>query len=160
MGVAVSCNSAHNARPILVSACLIGQPCRFDGASKPCSAIVEYAKRHAVVSICPEQLGGLPTPRVPSEIRRDGRVVDKRGVDRTEAFDKGAAAAVRIARKHGCKQAVLKARSPSCGIGEVYDGTFSGTLVAGDGKAACALRKAGVAVMSEEQFVAVGLKSS
>ena len=137
---------------VLVSACLLGEPCRYDGASTASDAVAEFAQSSGCefVPVCPEQFGGLPTPRTPSEIQPDGRVVDKCGVDRTEAFARGAQKAVEIARARGCMQAILKARSPSCGAREVYDGTFSGTLIPGEGIAAAALRKAGIAVIDEE----------
>ena len=137
---------------VLVSACLLGEPCRYDGASVPCEEVIGLAEAHELVPVCPEQLGGLPTPRVPSEIQADGRVVDKNGVDRTEAFQLGARKTVEQARAHGCTQAVLKSRSPSCGVNEVYDGSFSGTLVGGEGVTAQALREAGVRLFDETAF--------
>ena len=137
---------------ILVSACLLGEPCRYDGASVPCEGIIGLAGVHELVPVCPEQLGGLPTPRVPSEIQADGRVVDQNGVDRTDAFKLGAEKAVEVARAHGCTHAILKARSPSCGVCEVYDGSFTGVLVEGEGIAARALRETGVHLLDETAF--------
>ena len=144
--------SMHESESILVSACLLGEPCRYDGASVPSAAVIEFACGHEVVPVCPEQLGGLPTPRTPSEIQPDGRVVDREGVDRSEAFAQGARAALAVAREHGCTCAILKARSPSCGVREVYDGSFAGMLVPGEGVAAAALREAGLAVYDEVSF--------
>ena len=137
--------------PILVSACLLGKPCRYDGKALPCPAVIELAATREVVPVCPEQLGGLPTPRTPSEIRADGHVVDKLGADRTFAFETGARETLRIAREHGCTKAILKENSPSCGSTCVYDGTFNGTLIPGRGKTAAILAEAGIEVLSEHQ---------
>lgn len=135
--------------PILVSACLLGEACRYDGKALPCDVVIELSKVHEVVSVCPEQLGGLPTPRTPSEIQPDGRVVDAMGIDRTAAFQAGAQAVLHIARERGCQQAILKENSPSCGVHHVYDGTFSGTIVPGRGKTSAMLAEAGLETMSE-----------
>lgn len=134
---------------IAVSACLLGVPCRYDGNSFPCEQVVKLAGRFYVVPVCPEQLGGMPTPRIPSEIQSDGRVVDKSGIDRTHEFSAGAKEAVAIAEAQGCRIAVLKSRSPSCGVHEIYDGSFSGTVVAGQGIAARAFCQAGFQVFDE-----------
>ena len=143
------------ARRIMVSACLMGLCCRYDGAGKECPAVAALAESGAaLVPVCPEQLGGLPTPRTPAEIQKNGRVVTADGRDVTEQYLRGAREAARLAAKLGCGEAVLKARSPSCGGGEVYDGTFSGTLTKGWGFAARALRDAGVLVMTEEDLAA------
>lgn len=142
----VSMSSRSN---IAVSACLLGEPCRYDGASVPCAAVIELAKTHGLVSVCPEQLGGLPTPRTSSEIQPNGRVVDRAGVDRTEAFKLGAREALKIARENGCALAVLKSRSPSCGVHQVYDGTFTGTIVPGEGVTAAEFRQAGLQLLDE-----------
>ena len=136
--------------PILVSACLLGHPCRYDGKSQPCAKVIELAETRAVVPVCPEQLGGLPTPRAPAEIQPNGRVVDADGNDRTAAFAAGAREALRIAREHGCKQAILKENSPSCGTHRIHDGTFSGTLIPGRGKTASLLAESGIEVFSDE----------
>ena len=138
---------------VLVSACLLGVACRYDGQNKAYPLIDELCCRHEVVPVCPEQLGGLPTPRVPAE-RQGERVVTKSGGDVTEQYRRGAAEAVRLAKKLGCTVAVLKERSPSCGSGEIYDGTFTGTLTEGFGAAAEALREAGVRVIGESQLEA------
>jgi len=134
---------------ILVSACLLGEPCRYDGKSQPCEGAKALASQYELVPVCPEQLGGLPTPRTPSEIQHDGRIVDRSGYDRTEAFLDGARAALAIAQVRGCGRAVLKSRSPSCGVHEVYDGSFKGVVVPGRGIAADMLSKAGIDVMDE-----------
>ena len=134
---------------LLVSACLLGCPCRYDGASKPCPAVLALAERHELVPVCPEQLGGLPTPRPPAE-RREDRVVTQSG-DVTEQYRRGAAETVRLAGLLGCDAAVLKEKSPSCGRGAVYDGTFTRTLTAGNGVTAEALLAAGIPVYGESE---------
>ena len=137
---------------ILISACLLGIPCRYDGKAKPQPWAEALAARHDLVPVCPEQLGGLPTPRAPSE-RRGDRVVMNTGADVTEQYRRGAACALRLYQLLGCKAAVLKERSPSCGCGAVYDGTFTGTLTAGDGVTAALLRAHGIRVLGESQVL-------
>ena len=134
---------------IAVSACLLGEPCRYDGASKPCADVAALAERFTLVPVCPEVLGGLPVPRPPSEIQPDGRVVNSCGQDVTSAYNAGAAEAVRIAKAAHCTAAVLKAKSPACGPWEVYDGSFSRTLAKGQGVAARAFLDAGIPVVCE-----------
>ncbi|HBF15927.1 MAG TPA: purine-nucleoside phosphorylase [Clostridiales bacterium] len=138
---------------ILISACLLGVPCRYDGASKPCSAVEELRARYRLIPICPEQLGGLPTPRPASEIGVDGRVRNRLGADVTAEYLAGAEAALRIAWENGCRLAVLKEKSPSCGSGKVYDGSFGGKLVAGDGITVRLLRKNGIRVIGEREIL-------
>ena len=133
---------------ILISACLLGCRCRYDGGSKPHPVARELARRHELVPVCPEQLGGLPTPRPPAE-RIGDRVVTRSGTDVTEQYRRGAEEALLLCELTGCRAAVLKERSPSCGSGEIYDGTFSGTLTEGDGVTAAALKKAGIPVYGE-----------
>ena len=138
---------------ILVSYCLLGEPCRYDGCSRLDRQVVELHRAgHTLIPVCPEVLGGLDTPRVPAELQPDGRVVNEDGEDVTAAYRAGAEKALEIARKNGCTVAVLKARSPSCGCGEVYDGTFSHQVVSGWGVAARLLREAGITVMDEENL--------
>ena len=139
---------------ILISACLLGIPCRYDGKAKPQPWAEALAARHDLVPVCPEQLGGLPTPRAPSE-RRGDRVVMNTGADVTEQYRRGAEAALRLCRLTGCEAAILKERSPSCGCGEIYDGSFSGTLTAGDGVTAELLRKNGIPVYGESHVAAL-----
>lgn len=139
---------------ILVSACLMDVPCRYsgDGADfRPLSKLLEDRPDLHPVPLCPEQLGGLPTPRPPAE-RRGERVVTQAGGDVTEAYRRGGEAAVRLARRLDCRCALMKARSPSCGSGTVYDGTFTHTRIPGDGVAAAALKGAGIPVFDEEHF--------
>ena len=136
---------------LLISACLLGCACRYDGKSKPHPLAVELARRGLAVPVCPEQLGGLPTPRKPSE-RQCGRVVMADGRDVTAEYRRGAEEALHLARLYGCTAAVLKERSPSCGKGQIYDGTFTGTLTAGDGVTAELLTAGGIKVYGESEL--------
>ena len=151
---------------IAVSACLLGEPCRYDGSASPCEAVKKLARRPEVeiVPICPETAGTLPCPRPPAEItagvKNDRRiVVDAAGNDVTEAFEAGARATLRLVQERGCTHAILKAKSPSCGIGKVYDGTFSGTLISGDGIAARLLMDAGIDCIDEHALEELGEQS-
>ena len=135
---------------ILISACLLGTRCRYDGASKAHPLIAALAERHTLVPVCPEQLGGLSTPRSPCELYGEKRVFSSDGEDKTEAFLKGARAALELCRLYHIDQAFLKARSPSCGYGLVYDGTFTGTLREGMGLCAGLLAQNGIEVSSRE----------
>jgi uncharacterized protein YbbK (DUF523 family)/RimJ/RimL family protein N-acetyltransferase len=144
-------------KPVLVSACLLGVPCRFDGKARPCQALVDFAAAHETVPVCPELLGGLRSPREASELDASKMypcVVSASGENLTEAFTAGAAATVDRAQRAGCTIAVLKAKSPSCGSCQVYDGTFSGALVPGAGVATARLREAGIRVVDECRFEA------
>ncbi|WP_298068468.1 DUF523 domain-containing protein [uncultured Mailhella sp.] len=135
----------------VVSACLAGQPCRYDGRSNLRPAIAALVQEGQALPVCPEVLGGLPVPRTPCE-QQGGRVVSADGQDRTAEFMTGAEAALYIAEEYGCSAAILKARSPSCGCGRIYDGTFSRTLTDGDGLFAALLRKKGFPLFTEETF--------
>ena len=135
---------------ILVSACLLGCSCRYDGQSKPCGQILSLSSRHCLIPVCPEQLGGLPTPRPPAEIQGD-KVISNQGADVTAAYQKGAREALLLYEVLGCELAILKSRSPSCGCGQVYDGSFSGTLREGDGVTAALLQSRGLPLLTEEQ---------
>ena len=130
---------------MIVSACLAGFPCRYDGKARPCEQVVELVRAGKAIPVCPEQLGGLPTPRTSCEIR-DGRVVDADGRDRTEVFERGARAVLQIAQTYGATEALLQSRSPSCGSGRIYDGSFTKTLTAGDGVTARLLKENGIQV--------------
>ena len=138
---------------ILVSACLLGCACRYDGQSKPHPLAQELAKRGLAVPVCPEQLGGLPTPRKPSE-RRGERVVMSDGRDVTAEYRRGAEEALRLARLLGARHAILKENSPSCGCGRIYDGTFTGALTDGNGLTAQYLQSAGLELHGETQAAA------
>lgn len=142
----------NEARPvILVSACLVGTCCNHEAGHSRRQAVEALATKNRLVPICPEVCGGLPTPRAAAE-QRDGRVVTRDGEDVTDAYDRGASAAVELAHAVGAQRAILKARSPSCGSNAVYDGSFSRTLRSGEGITAAALRAAGVEVISEEDL--------
>ena len=130
---------------------MLGVCCRYDGRSVPCQPLLDALPRLRLVPVCPEILGGLPTPRTPSE-RQGERVVSKTGADVTAAYRKGAQEALRLARLFGCRKALLKERSPSCGRGQIYDGSFSGRLIPGDGVTARLLEQEGIAVFGESQL--------
>jgi D-alanine-D-alanine ligase len=139
-------------KKILVSACLAGIPCRYDGKSQPHPVIVRWVKQGIAVPVCPECEGGLKVPRTPCEIIvADGnqKVYNEDHKDLTEAYEAGARAALKLARENGCTRAVLKAKSPSCGCGQIYDGTFTHTLKEGNGVTTALLLKKGLAVSTE-----------
>ena len=140
---------------VLVSACLLGTPCRYDGKSKADARVLALAERYELIPVCPEQLGGLPTPRDPSE-RQGARVVMASGRDVTDNYRRGAEAALALCVQNGCKAAVLKEKSPSCGCGLIYDGTFSRRLVPGDGVTAELLKAHGIRVYGESGLSAPG----
>lgn len=138
--------------PILVSACLLGVACNHKGDGKPVPAITALATSHRLIPMCPEVAGGLPTPRPAAELGADGRVKTAAGEDVTESYERGARHAVDVARAAGVERAVLKARSPSCGCHQIYDGSHTRTLIDREGVTAAALRAAGVEVISEEDL--------
>ena len=138
---------------ILVSKCLLGVPCRMDGQSKLVPEILKLYEEGKAVAVCPEVLGGLPTPREPAERQPDGRVINRLGKDVTEQFQKGAEEALRICRETGCSFAILKSKSPSCGAGIIHNGKFDGGLVEGNGIFADLLLAAGIPVMTEEEYL-------
>ena len=141
-------------KTILVSRCLLGDACRYDGAARPCPAAVALGERFVLVPICPECDGGLPVPR-PAGERRGNRVETKDGRDLTPFYRRGAEAALNKARESGAVAAVLKSKSPSCGVGTIYDGTFSGRLTVGDGVTAELLKQNGIAVFTENDLDAL-----
>lgn len=132
----------------LVSACLCGVPCRYDGNSTPVEDLVDLHKRGAALAVCPEVEGGLPVPRPPCE-RREGRVLGRNGEDFTEQFEAGAAYTLALAQQYGIGLAILKENSPSCGCSAIYDGSFSGKRVPGQGVTAALLQKNGIRVINE-----------
>lgn len=140
---------------ILVSACLLGLPTRYDLLSKPCDKILKLLEKNIIIPVCPEQLGGLGTPRPPSEIQGgkgwSGRekVINIEGKDVTEYFIRGAKLTVKIAKLLKVDLVILKSKSPSCGVHEVYDGTFTGNLVKGLGVTAWFLKKEGYHIIDE-----------
>lgn len=134
----------------LVSACLAGCPCRYDGKANPREDIIALVKAGKALPLCPEQLGGLCTPRLPCERVEDGRVLCRDGSDKTENFRRGAEAVLALCQSYGIEKAILKARSPSCGVGVIYDGTFSGVLREGDGLCAQLLMQNGIEVLCRD----------
>lgn len=149
--------STASCKPVcLVSACLAGRPCRYDGAACPVPELKRLVDAGLGVPVCPEELGGLPTPRPPAEIKH-GRVINANGEDVTAEFERGAEIVLEIARRHDLSLAILKARSPSCGVGPIYDGAFSRTLTPGAGVTADKLRRNGIKVCSEENASAAAL---
>ena len=152
-----------NKPKILISACLLGENCKYNGGNNAdaiCADKLAKLKRiYELIAVCPESMGGLTTPREPAEICVNGRVLTKfSGRDVTREFLSGAQICADIARKNGCKIAVLKERSPSCGSGEIYDGSFTGRLISGDGIAAAALKKLGVRIVGESALAKLNLE--
>lgn len=135
---------------ILVSNCLLGCRCRYKGDGCGHEAVLALAGEHTLIGVCPEQMGGLPTPRNPAEIVAE-KVISSAGDDVTDAYRRGAETALFLARLNGVDFAILKANSPSCGCGRIYDGTFSGRKIPGDGVTARLLKEAGIPVYTEEQ---------
>lgn len=136
---------------ILISACLLGLDCRYCGEGSFNEQAAALNVQHRLLPVCPEQLGGLPTPRQPVELVNN-RAIDQYGQDSTPQFVKGAAETLKLTRLFGCTHAILKSRSPSCGYGQIYDGTFSGRLTAGNGITADCLQKAGICILNETNF--------
>ena len=136
---------------ILVSACLLGINSRYCGGGCLNEAVASLAKKHFLIPVCPEQLGGLPTPREPDEIQ-NGRVYEKSGKDNTEEFTRGAQETLRIAELLGAEASILKQNSPSCGPSMIYDGTFRGKKIPGSGITAALLMQNGIRVVSEEDI--------
>ena len=135
---------------VLVSSCLLGVEGKYCGGSNKLTEqqLAALRERFRLIPVCPETAGGLPTPRDPSE-RLGDRVVSNQGRDVTAQYQKGAETALTLARRYGCKAALLKEKSPSCGSGQIYDGSFTGALVTGDGVAAEELKKEGLIVFGE-----------
>lgn len=135
---------------VIVSACLLGLNCRYCGVCRADKRVMELNGLFSLVPLCPEQLGGLPTPRNACEISGD-MVVDAKGADLTENFIRGANEVLRAARIFDCQLALMKENSPSCGVKHIYDGTFSGRKIPGSGIASRLLRESGIKVFSEEE---------
>ncbi len=138
--------------PLIISACLMGEPCRFDGQSKERKDLLVALKDKQHIPVCPEVEGGLPTPRPPAEISGN-KVLRKNGEDVTQQFKKGAHQCTAQALSRNATSAILKSRSPACGCGLVYDGSFSGTLVEGDGLFTQSLKAAGIDCVSDEDYL-------
>lgn len=160
----------HQAELVLVSACLLGVDCRYDGQSCPQAFLRDLAARGSLVPFCPEVFGGLPTPRQPAEIEKaqeglDGssvlegrtRVLAQDGRDLTAQFIAGAQGALALAQRLHVRRAILKSHSPSCGLGWIHEGRFAGTLVQGDGVTAALLKRAGIQVITEVEALSPGL---
>ncbi len=137
--------------PLLISGCLMGCGCRYDGKRQGLAHLDKLMARFDLIPVCPEQLGGLPTPRTPAE-RVGGRVLTADGTDVTAQYQAGAEEALRLARIYGCKKALLKEKSPSCGHGKIYDGTFSRRLTDGSGVTAELLMEKGIMVFGESRW--------
>jgi len=136
---------------IIISACLLGAGCRYDGKSLHLDRLDELTEKYNLIPLCPEILGGLGIPRSPAE-RTGDKIIDSAGQDVTGYFYRGAEEALKMARLFNCRYAVLKEKSPSCGYGKIYDGTFSGVLVDGNGVTAELFAKNGIAVIGETQI--------
>ena len=136
---------------IMVSACLLGENCKYNGGNNKNEKVLEYIKGHEIIPVCPEVMGGLPTPRIPSEIR-DNIVINKEGIIVDREFRKGAQMAYVIAIREKVDLVILKAKSPSCGPKQIYDGTFSKTLIDGQGIFARMLKEAGIPFVDEEDL--------
>jgi uncharacterized protein YbbK (DUF523 family) len=136
---------------IAISMCLLGINCTYAGKNKKNEKAVDLFRAGEALAVCPEQLAGFTTPRVPAEIIGD-RVVNQEGHDVTRQFQKGVDEAIKLVQLAGCTKALLKARSPSCGCGKIYDGSFSHTVVDGDGLFAKRLKKLGIAIETEESW--------
>ena len=131
---------------ILISSCLLGLPCRYDGKSKPNENVLALAREHTLIPFCPEIYGGLPTPRTPAEIA-NGKVLTQDGRDVTKEYEKGAQGALFVCQTCGCDCAILQDKSPSCGVGTIHNGLFDGGLIAGDGITARLLSENGIRVL-------------
>lgn len=144
----------------IVSACFLGVNCRYNGVVKPCQKIIDLCKNEDVIPLCPEQLGGLPTPREPSETSGDGldilsgkaKIVTKTGKDVTQNFINGAEEVLKLAKLFDVKEVILRQKSPSCGCGKIFDGTFSDKLIKGDGVTSALLKRNGIKVITEEDM--------
>lgn len=146
---------------ILVSSCLCGEKCKYNGEDNLNVDVIAYLERKEVIHVCPEVFGGLSTPRTPAEIvggsardvlKGNAKVMTKEGEDVTMAFIRGANKVLQLAKQFNVKQAILKAKSPSCGKGEVYDGSFNQNLIAGNGITAELLLKEGIEVITEVEL--------
>lgn len=140
---------------ILVSACLLGINCKYDGGNNFNQKVFDLVKEGKAIPVCPEQLGGLKTPRIPSEIKNiDGKryVINSKDEDVTENFEKGAMEVLQLAKKLGIKKAVLKSKSPSCGVNKIYSGNFDKQLVDGNGITADLLIKNGIEVITPDEL--------
>ena len=149
---------------IIVSACLLGENCKYSGGNNKSENVIKYLEDKEYILVCPEKLGGLSTPRNPSEIitygNKDGndvlsgctKVLSNKGIDVTKNFIQGAEETLKIAKEHNAKTAILKAGSPSCGYKKIYDGTFLGNKIQGMGVTAAILNKENIALLDEDDI--------
>jgi len=140
---------------LIISACLVGVNCKYNGGNNKNKKIYEIFKEAKAVSVCPEVLGGMDIPRIPCEIKsfsNKRRVINKEGKDQTQKFKRGAEKTLKIAKSIGAKKAIMKSRSPSCGFGKIYDGNFSNTLIKGNGITAELLNKNGIEIITENDL--------
>lgn len=144
-------NSMKNKEIILCSACLLGVNCRYNGKSKINKKVIDLSKRAILIPICPEQLGGLLTPREEAEIRNK-KVITKSNKDISKYFQRGAKEVLKIAKLYKIKKAILKQKSPSCGYGNIYDGSFRGILIKGNGITADLLKKNKIKIITKEDL--------
>jgi len=135
----------------LCSACLLGIKCRYDGNGKKDKKVIELSRKEALIPVCPEQMGGLATPRESSEIK-NGKVFTQSGKNITKNLQRGAEEVLELAELFNIKEAIFKQKSPSCGCGKIYDGAFSGKIIKGDGVTTALLKKNGIKVISEENL--------
>ena len=140
-----------NKENIIVSACLLGVNCKYNGGNNSCEKVIKLQEKYNLITICPEVDGGLTTPRIPSEIV-DNKVINQAGQDVTKEYLKGASIALEKALSNNVKFAVLKAKSPSCGCGLIYDGTFNHNLIHGDGVTTKLLKEHNIQVYTEEDI--------
>lgn len=142
----------------IISACLLGENCKYNGGNNRCRWVVDFSRHHSFVAVCPETQAGLPAPRPPAEIQQE-KVIDAEGKNLTEAFRRGAEEAYNLARKaateagESIEGAILKAKSPSCGRDRIYDGTFSGRLTDGDGYLVRLLKQDNIDVITEKENI-------
>lgn len=136
---------------IMVSACLLGQDCKYNGGNNYSEKVAEYLKGHEVIPVCPEVSGGLPTPRIPCEIV-DGVVTNRNGESKDKEFRSGAELCLQKAIEENAELAILQSRSPSCGVKQIYDGSFTGRLVEGMGIFAKMLKDNGIKVLDLEDL--------
>ena len=132
----------------VVSACLAGCKCRYDGKDNLCPKVKQLVDEGRAITVCPEVMGGMTTPRIPSE-RKDGKIINSIGEDNTKYFEKGVEESIKLVKEHNIKKAILKAKSPSCGNKYIYDGSFSKTLVEGKGMLAEKLTELGLEIYDE-----------
>jgi uncharacterized protein YbbK (DUF523 family) len=137
---------------ILISACLLGVNCKYNGHNNKVESLIEQMNTISFIPVCPEQLGGLTTPRLPAEITGEAKVVNKEGIDVTQQFELGAIETLRLAKMYNCEYAILKERSPSCGSNQIYDGSFQGKVKQGEGRTASLLKQNGIKVYSGENL--------